>query len=74
MQRRDIEIEVMARQVPGVGRQSAAYLGIAALLAAFMVAFATTSKTRAEVGSPVTLAAPFAGKVVPQITELPGRS
>ena len=73
MQCRDIEIKVMARQLSGAGRHSAAYMGIAALLAVFIVAFATTSKSRAEVGSPLTLSTPFVGKVVAPIAELPGR-
>jgi len=74
MHRRDIEIKVLARQLPGAGRHSAACIGIAALLAVFIVAFATTSKSRAQVDSPLTLSTPFVGKAVAPIAELPGRS
>ena len=73
MHRRDIEIKVMARQLPGAGRHSAACIGLAALLAVFIVALATTSRSSAEVNSPLTLSTPFVGKAVAAIAELPGR-
>jgi len=73
MHRRDIEIKVLARQLPGAGRHSAACIGVAAVLAVFIVAFATTSRSSAEVGSPMSLSTPFVGKAVAPIAELPGR-
>ena len=73
MQHREIEIKAIARQLPGAGRLSAAYIGIAALVAAFIVVFATTSRPRAEVGAPLILTAPFVGKIVPQFAQLTGR-
>ena len=67
----DIEIKFVGLRTLTVRPRSAAYIGVTALLAAFILVFATTPKSRAQTIAPTT--ASLKGVVAPQLALLPRR-